>query len=1042
MKSHQSKGRMERDELLVALLALREDLRSAGFDPGIQRVQTAIELLLRLAAEGHIGDCRPDWQKWLAPIFCSNGTQQREFESIFAKWARDWQGGSVVRPTVDPDSVEDVEPEEEKRKILPSLLATLRRVFRRLVSIVSIVWWVIELLISVLLIIGYLFGKPGIKISGNVTSDVDYTPIEKAVVSSDHWPDVLTDKDGNFEVEYQDRRFNLILHGLFERPRSIRTTRDGYETLTSEYHISLQQRISNKINVKIPIELRSKQPPPPPKPSPTREKPLDSIKVNGEAYYPLSRSSTSSPVNIVITMLPLMAWVVWMLIITFLRRAFLEKLPSRRLPHLEELRVAGLKDLVFATPRDRRMMVELRRPRQTTFDNLNIDKTLRETIRNGSFSPVYDWRRKTPEYLILIDREGQQDGQARLVEELVRRLRESDVHLHAYYFHRDPRMCKNLIDHTERAVSLTALGGRFRDHRLLIFTDARGFFDQYRGIPNRWLNQFAPWEDRAILTPEPIDRWSRREEILRDQDFILLPISVDGFAGLGQWLNNEYQPAHRGNSSRRFPPLIELRPNRWIERIEPGKEEVDRLLNEIKDYLDQREWRWFCACAVYPEVTWDLTLFLGHALFGGEEDWRNHWMDSMLRLMRLPWFRHGSMPEWLRLKLDESLNVSDARQVRMEINRLLSTANGDAQNQVALSYAVPQGNRFVNRLKDWWRALCLFLGIDKDKEDEPLCDYVFLRFMTGRSLNRLAVMLPDALQRLFFQKGKPWLGVRPGVSFLLVTMVVLGLSRPLPWVEATVKPVGGVFRVERNREGFIVNQNGKEVLKMAIIPAGNFMMGSQSGSSDEKPVHKVAIGPFYIGRTEVTQAQWRTVMGSLPNVRFKGKERPVENVSWEEVQQFCRRLSEETGLEFRLPTEAEWEYAARAGTTTEYSFGDDVKKLGDYAWFDKNSGSSTHAVGQKLPNQFGLYDMHGNVREWCEDQWHENYEGEPGDGSAWLSGGDSTYRVVRGGSWNDNSDYCRSVVRYSIHPDEHYVIIGLRVVVGALTQYSQNRGQG
>ena len=365
------------------------------------------------------------------------------------------------------------------------------------------------------------------------------------MVSSEYWSDVSTDKDGNFEVDYQKRRFNLIVSGLFDQPHSIRTTRDGYETLTSEYYIPLKNVIKDTIFVDVPVGLRSKQPLPPPKPAPIKKTALKRIKVNGDGYYPISRSIQPMAYrwrNIVITLLPLTAWAVWMLIVTFLRRAFLEKLPSRRLPHLEELRVAGLKDLVFATPRDRRMMVELRRPRRTTFDNLNIDKTLRETIRNGSFSPVYEWRRKAPEYLILIDREGQQDGQARLVEELVRRLRESDVHLHAYYFHRDPRMCKSLIEHKERAVSLTALGGRFRDHRLLIFTDARGFFDQYRGIPNRWLNQFSPWDDRAILTPEPIDRWSRREEILRDRDFILLPINIDGFAGLGQWLNNEYQP--------------------------------------------------------------------------------------------------------------------------------------------------------------------------------------------------------------------------------------------------------------------------------------------------------------------------------------------------------------------------------------------------------------------------------------------------------------------------------------------------------------------
>jgi formylglycine-generating enzyme required for sulfatase activity len=174
-------------------------------------------------------------------------------------------------------------------------------------------------------------------------------------------------------------------------------------------------------------------------------------------------------------------------------------------------------------------------------------------------------------------------------------------------------------------------------------------------------------------------------------------------------------------------------------------------------------------------------------------------------------------------------------------------------------------------------------------------------------------------------------------------------------------------------------------------------------------------------------------MGSLPKVGFKGNDRPVETVNWNESVEFCRRLSEQTGLEFRLPTEAEWEYAARAGTTTEYSFGDDEKMLGDYAWFDENSANRTHPVGMKLPNRFGLYDMHGNVWEWCEDQWHENYEGAPGDGSAWLSGGDSTSRVVRGGSWDNGSYLCRSATRVRNHPAGRNGNLGLRLVVGART---------
>ena len=170
-------------------------------------------------------------------------------------------------------------------------------------------------------------------------------------------------------------------------------------------------------------------------------------------------------------------------------------------------------------------------------------------------------------------------------------------------------------------------------------------------------------------------------------------------------------------------------------------------------------------------------------------------------------------------------------------------------------------------------------------------------------------------------------------------------------------------------------------------------------------------------------------MGSLPDMRFKGDDRPVERVSWNEAKAFCDRLTRLTGLPFRLPTEAEWEYAARGGTTTEYSFGDDASQLGQYAWYYENSGNQTHPVARKLKNPFGLFDMHGNVWEWCEDVWHDNYEGAPADGSAWLSGGDSSTRVLRGGSWGVRSFYCRSAYRNRLVPDDRYFNIGVRVVV-------------
>jgi formylglycine-generating enzyme required for sulfatase activity len=232
---------------------------------------------------------------------------------------------------------------------------------------------------------------------------------------------------------------------------------------------------------------------------------------------------------------------------------------------------------------------------------------------------------------------------------------------------------------------------------------------------------------------------------------------------------------------------------------------------------------------------------------------------------------------------------------------------------------------------------------------------------------------------------------------------------------------------------------GGIILELVKIPAGSFLMGSPDTHNmaydDEKPQHQVNLQEFYLGKYPVTQEQYEAVMGNNPS-RFKDNPKnPVERVSWDDAQEFCKKLSQLTGKKYRLPTEAEWEYACRAwilptpfekdlilptplfkggGSPRDY-FGDDAAKLGEYAWYDKNSGSKTHPVGQKKPNDWGLYDMSGNVWEWCEDNWHGSYADKPenikNDGSIIWSSSDTSRRVLRGGSWNHDPWYCRSASR-------------------------------
>ncbi len=220
-------------------------------------------------------------------------------------------------------------------------------------------------------------------------------------------------------------------------------------------------------------------------------------------------------------------------------------------------------------------------------------------------------------------------------------------------------------------------------------------------------------------------------------------------------------------------------------------------------------------------------------------------------------------------------------------------------------------------------------------------------------------------------------------------------------------------------------------LEMVLIPAGEFLMGSPDSDKDafewEKPQHRVRITkPFYLGKYLVTQEQWEVVIGNNAS-RFKGPKNPVEQVSWDDCQQFLDKLNKRQGNlggRFVLPTEAHWEYACRAGSKTRYCFGDDEKQLGEYACYGANSGGKTHPVGEKKPNAWGLYDMHGNVWEWCQD-WYGDYKESPVDDPSGPIGG--SVRVFRGGSWYHPARYCRSAIRNRHLPSYRWYDLGFRV---------------
>ena len=216
-------------------------------------------------------------------------------------------------------------------------------------------------------------------------------------------------------------------------------------------------------------------------------------------------------------------------------------------------------------------------------------------------------------------------------------------------------------------------------------------------------------------------------------------------------------------------------------------------------------------------------------------------------------------------------------------------------------------------------------------------------------------------------------------------------------------------------------------MAFALIPAGSFEMGSDSGDDDEQPVHTVTISkPFYIGQFEVTQAQWHAVMESDPSQFTGDPNRPVESVSWNDAREFVSKLNAmEPGATYRLPTEAEWEYAARAGSAAAYAFGDDAAQLDAYGWYADNAGNTTHPVGEKQPNAWGVHDMYGGVWEWVQDRYGA-YPSEAATESVGPPPGNR--RVIRGGSWLASAEDCRTASRSHAHPAFRGAHVGFRLV--------------
>lgn len=432
-------------------------------------------------------------------------------------------------------------------------------------------------------------------------------------------------------------------------------------------------------------------------------------------------------------------------------------------------------------------------------------------------------------------------------------------------------------------------------------------------------------------------------------------------------------------------------------------------------------------------------------------------------------FHRDIKPSNIILKPDGQLALIDFGAVRQVSATILARGKntaiytpGYAPPEQELGYAVPESDFFA------LGRTFLYLLTGKHPIDPAIYDYRqdvinWRRHAPGissqladfidRLMERSPEKRPKSTEAVLQELAQIKLALYPPPKSLSVPPTLVQPPRstpllnnlPLSTFNFTVTKVnerGKECDRQRHSAQFFTEDLGNGVtLEMVYIPGGAFMMGSPDGEGldNEKPQHRVTVPEFFMGKYQVTQAQWQAVMGNNPS-NFKGKNLPVECVSWFDVVEFYQRLKEKTKRSYRLPTEAEWEYACRAGTTTPFHFGETITS--DLANYD---GTSTYAseptgkcrqtttpVGSFPPNAFGLYDMHGNVWEWCQDTWHANYQGVPTDGSAWIAGNSSDdNRMLRGGFWFNSPGLCRGACRHRDGPDIGWWNYGFRVALSS-----------
>jgi len=458
---------------------------------------------------------------------------------------------------------------------------------------------------------------------------------------------------------------------------------------------------------------------------------------------------------------PFLILLLWLLWWWYRIQLFLARQSTKEPPDIKKLFLQSIDDKFFKSVNFARTAQQLRKHISIPANLLDVDATVDKTIQAGGwFTPIASTIKIRPQYLALIDRTTFNDHQTQLVNSLINKLVDDDVLVTRYYFDTVPRRCYPQQS-KQAPFTLPELAQHYPDHRLLIFSDGNGLVNPITGKVVNWIEQFS-WSQKALFTLESPEQWGYREQVLDGADFLILPANEEGLQGLVEKINTgTWQPEPTDSFTGEFPEYLQERPRRWLEHHAPDAPVLTELLKQVRDFLGDAAYYWFSACAIYPELRWQLTLYLGKQLNSLRE-------ERLAKLARLPWFRYGYMPDWLRERLVKDLSLEQEKDIRLSLQSLLLTAQDGQMSDFNLEIAKPQHlSALVQRLLPKWTK--------QAPNNSPLHDHVFMTFME----DKLAVKIPKISRNLFVKPSiflKPsTISLRP-LLLIVVLLVLFGLT--------------------------------------------------------------------------------------------------------------------------------------------------------------------------------------------------------------------------------------------------------------------------